>query len=157
MMMDTSRRELLAAGTVLTALLASGASAAPDPAPPGLMEVLHVHAGPDGPSRARKVRIFGTPKPLPAKELQIGAIGAGSATKWGTTPSKRFSINVSGEIDAELGDGTRHRIRPGDLVYLEDLSGTGHLTHFLTPVANIYIFMPDDFDFQAWAGHPPGA
>ena len=155
--MDANRRELLVAGTMLGALMAGSARAAtPAMAPPGLMEILHVSVGPDGKSRARRVAVQGRPGPLPVKEIQVGTIGPGSAPAFGVTPSKRFSINVTGDIEAELGDGSRHRIGKGDLVYLEDLSGTGHRTHFLTPVANLYIFMEDDFDFLAWAGEEPG-
>lgn len=159
-MMETSRRDLIAAGSMLTALMAAGAGsaagAAPDPAPPGLAEVFHVHVGMDGKSQAKRVKIHGSMKPIPVKEMLFGAIGAGDG-RWGNVPSKRFSVNVVGDLQVTLGDGTQHRLGKGDLVYLEDLTGTGHFTQFLTPVANLYIMVADDFDLEEWASSPPAA
>jgi hypothetical protein len=70
-------------------------------------------------------------------------------------PAKTFTINVVGDIEGEVSDGTKVRIGKGDLVYLEDRTGKGHVTRLLTPVANIFIRMEDDFDFLAWAAAAP--
>jgi len=150
--MQTSRRDLLAAGTILTALAATSAGAQIRQAPPGLMEVLHVYSGQDGISRARRVKVYGN-KPLPVVEIVAGSIGTG-LTGWGTAAKKRFSINTSGDIDVELGDGSHHRIGKGDLVFIEDQGGKGHRSNMLSPVANLFIIVPDDFDLLAWAGKP---
>jgi hypothetical protein len=37
------------------------------------------------------------------------------------------------------------------LVYLEDLSGKGHLTHLLTPGACLFLRVAEDFNLLAWA------
>ena len=42
-------------------------------------------------------------------------------------------------------------------LFLEDRTGKGHITRLLTPVANIFIRMEDDFDFLAWAAAEPTA
>ncbi|MGF7170672.1 hypothetical protein FHS91_002358 [Sphingobium xanthum] len=150
--METSRRDLLAAGTILTALMTTGAEAAPAPPPPGLMEVLHVYSDAEGVSHARRVRVYGN-KPIPVTQIVAGSIGPG-LTQWGTASNKRFSINVTGDLDVELGDGTHHRIGKGDLVFIEDQGGRGHRSHMLTAIANLFIMVPDDFDLRAWAGKP---
>jgi len=116
------------------------------------MEVLHVYTGPDGLSRAKRVKVYGN-KPLPVVQILAGSIGTG-LTEWGTAPKKRFSINTSGDLDVELGDGSHHRIGKGDLVFIEDQGGKGHRSHMLTPIANLFIVVPDDFDLEAWAGKP---
>ena len=46
-------------------------------------------------------------------------------------------------------------IGKGDLVYLEDLTGKGHVTRPLTDVSNLFILMPADFDLLEWAGGTP--
>ena len=74
---------------------------------------------------------------------------------WHKAPAKTFTINVVGDIEGEVGDGTRVKIGKGDLVYLEDLTGKGHVTRLLTPVANLFIRMKPDFDFLAWASATP--
>ncbi len=145
-------RDLIAMGAALTALAAAPGTAAISAPPPGLMEVLHVYAGPDGVTHARRVPVYGN-KPLPVVEITAGAIGTG-ASEWGTAPKRRFSINTIGDLDVELADGTHHRIGKGDLVFVEDQGGKGHRSTMLTPVANLFIVVPDDFDFLAWAGKP---
>lgn len=152
--METSRREMLVAGTVLTAALAAGAKAQEGGGKAGSMEVIHVYADADGVSHYRRVQITGLPKPLPAVKVAANFIAPG-VEDWHTAPMKLFTINTAGDIIAEFSDGTKVPIGKGDLVYLEDLTGKGHVTRLLTEVANLFIQMPDDFDFLAWAGAQP--
>ncbi len=149
--MDASRRTALAGGALLAALIGSKATAAPSPAPPGLMEVLHIYADAEGISHGRRVTVKSSNAAIPVQSIAYGSIGAG-ITHWGSAPTKRFSINTVGDIEVELGDGTRHRVGKGDLVFIEDMIGTGHRSHFLTPVANLFIIVAEDFDFELWAG-----
>ena len=44
-------------------------------------------------------------------------------------------MNISGEIEIGLGDGTVHRFGPGDLRLMEDTTGRGHTTRALQDVA----------------------
>ena len=138
--MQTDRRTVLAGAATLTTLAATGARAADAPlepakGPSGIMEVIHIFAGADGISHARRVRVMGSPKPLPADKVTATSIAQGTED-WHKAPAKTFTINVVGDIEAEVGDGTRIKIGKGDLVYLEDLTGKGHVTRLLTPVAN---------------------
>ncbi len=160
--MMTDRRTVIATGAALTTLLATGACAqeanspTADPAegPSGLMEVIHVWADEAGVSHVRRVKVMGSPKPLPGARVATTAIAQGTED-WHIAPAKTFTINVVGDIEAEASDGTKVKIGKGDLVYLDDRTGKGHVTRLLTPVANIFIRMPDDFDFLAWAAAEP--
>jgi hypothetical protein len=158
--MEINRRNVLA-GATLTALagLASRAAAAeerpvtPESArqcAPGMLEVIRVTATPDGKSRYERVSVLGTPAALPIAEVRMGCISQG-VEDWHTAPRKLFTINVSGDIRGDFGDGTSVPIGKGDLVYLEDTTGKGHVTNLLTPVSNIFIVVEPDFDFDAWA------
>jgi hypothetical protein len=157
--METSRRNLIAAGAGLTALVATKGKAAqpphePEKGPSGIMEVIHVYADEDGVSHVDQVKVVGSPKPLPAESVIASSIAQG-VEDWHQAPAKTFTINVIGDIEAEVSDGTRVKIGKGDLVYLEDRTGKGHVTRLLTPVANLFIRMKDDFDFLEWASEPP--
>jgi hypothetical protein len=156
--MQTDRRTVLTAGTVLTTLAVTGARAADTPlepakGPSGIMEVIHVFAGADGVSHVNRVKVVGSPKELPIDSVIASSIAQG-VEDWHRAPAKTFTINVVGDIEAEVSDGTRVRIGKGDLVYLEDLTGKGHVTRLLTPVANLFIRMKPDFDFLKWASEP---
>ena len=160
--MLTDRRTVLTTGAALGTLLATGAcaqegdspTAEPATGPSGLMEVIHVYADEDGVSHVNRVKVMGSPKPLPAHSVVTTSIAQGTED-WHIAPAKTFTINVVGDIEGEVGDGTRVKIGKGDLVYLEDLTGKGHVTRLLTPVANLFIRMKPDFDFIAWANAAP--
>ena len=156
--MQTDRRTVLTAGTVLTTLAVTGARAADTPlepakGPSGIMDVIHVFAGADGVSHVNRVKVVGSPKELPIDSVIASSIAQG-VEDWHRAPAKTFTINVVGDIEGEVGDGTRVKIGKGDLVYLEDLTGKGHVTRLLTPVANLFIRMKPDFDFLKWASEP---
>jgi hypothetical protein len=148
--METSRRDLLVAGAALTALLPAGATAQPTNAKSGTMEVIHVWAGADGVSHARRVTVQGLPKPLPVTGVSASFVAKG-VEDWHIAPYKLFTINVQGDIIGEMSDGTKIPIGKGDLVYLEDTTGKGHITRLLTDVSNLFIQIKQDFDFEAWA------
>jgi hypothetical protein len=153
--METSRRDLLAAGAGLTALMTTGSKAAeaphePTPGPSGLMEVIRIYEGPDGESHVERVKIAGGRKDLPIDSVMSSSIAQG-VEDWHKAPFKTFTINVIGDIEGEVSDGTKVKIGKGDLVYLEDLTGKGHVTRLLTPVANLFIRMKPDFDLLKWA------
>jgi hypothetical protein len=161
--METSRRNLLAGGTALAALMSTKATAAesssqpphvPAKGPSGIMEVIRIYQGEDGESHVERVKVMGSPKPLPVDSVVASSIAQGTED-WHNAPYKTFTINVVGDIEGEVSDGTRVKIGKGDLVYLEDLTGKGHVTRLLTPVANLFIRMKPDFDFLKWASEEP--
>ena len=59
---------------------------------------------------------------------------------------------MSGEIEVEVsGLARKHAIHAGDIVFLEDLQGKGHITRILSPVTNIFIRVADGFDVVKWS------
>jgi hypothetical protein len=69
-----------------------------------------------------------------------------SEADWHTAPRKQFAINMTGNLEVEVSDGRRQRIGQGDLVFLEDLHGRGHVTRVQSPVTNLFIHVPQDWD-----------
>jgi hypothetical protein len=128
------------------ALAQSGASAAPREA-----KVVRVYATPDGGSRVEELTISPDAKPVPITRMTAGVYrGSGAvAPDWHRAPRKQFAINMTGELEVELTDGTRHKIG-SDLVFLEDTTGKGHVTRALGPITNVFLHVPDDFDVVAW-------
>jgi hypothetical protein len=45
-----------------------------------------------------------------------------------TAPRRQYVINIAGENEIELGDGTVYRFGPGHVMLAEDLTGRGHIT-----------------------------
>jgi hypothetical protein len=129
------------------AVAQSGASTAPHEA-----KVVRVYATPDGGSRVEELTISPDAKPVSITRMTAGVYrGSGAnAPDWHRAPRKQFAINMSGELEVELTDGTRHKIG-SDLVFLEDTTGKGHVTRALGPITNVFLHVPDDFDVVAWA------
>ena len=49
-------------------------------------------------------------------------------------PQRQYIITLSGEAEIGLGDGTIHRLGPGDVHMAEDLTGHGHTTRVVGQV-----------------------
>ena len=113
---------------------------------------MRVYATADGGSRVEELTISPDAKPIAVTRMTAGAYrGSGArAPDWHTAPRKQFAINMTGELEVELTDGTRRRIG-SDLVFLEDTTGKGHVTRALGPITNVFLHVPDDFDVVAWA------
>jgi hypothetical protein len=115
-------------------------------------KVVRIYATLDGGSRVDELTISPDAKPVDITRMTASVYrGSGArAPDWHTAPRKQFAINMTGELEVELTDGTRRKIG-SDLVYLEDLTGKGHVTRALGPITNVFLHVPDDFDVVAWA------
>ena len=50
---------------------------------------------------------------------------AGGAFEWHDAPARQFVITLSGTLEFETRDG-RFMLRPGDILFAEETTGTGH-------------------------------
>jgi uncharacterized cupin superfamily protein len=157
------RRELLSFGGI--AAIASVFAATEAPAQQGVPAigvvsgkcVLRIYADSDGNTQIQELLI--TTKPGRTRrsdtahvtELSYAEYTSSSVEDWHRAPGRQFSISMSGEIEVEVSGGKKHAIHPGDIVFLEDLQGKGHITRILTPVTNLFIRVADGFDVVAWA------
>jgi len=69
---------------------------------------------------------------------------------WHQPPGKTFAVAISGEIQVEVTDGSTMSIGQGDLVFLEDVRGRGHITRLRGGVTNLFIPVAPDFDLVSW-------
>jgi hypothetical protein len=144
------RRDVLTM-TGAALLLGGRAHAQTAAAAGGEAKVVRVYATPDGGSRVEELVIARDAKPVSITRMTAGVYGGSArAPAWHTAPRKQFAINMTGELEVELTDGTRHKIG-SDLVFLEDTTGKGHVTRALGPITNVFLHVPDDFDVVAWA------
>ena len=114
--------------------------------------VIRIYATADGESRIEELVISDDAGPVPITQMTAGVYRGSGATApdWHTAPRRQFAINMTGELEVEISDGSRHRIGAGDLVFLEDVTGKGHVTRALGPISNLFLHVPDDFDLVAW-------
>jgi opacity protein-like surface antigen len=43
-------------------------------------------------------------------------------------PRRQYVVNLDGEVEIEVGDGTRRILRTGDILLAEDTTGQGHIS-----------------------------
>jgi quercetin dioxygenase-like cupin family protein len=66
----------------------------------------------------------------------------GYVLSWHCAPRRQYSISLSGAAEIEVGDGTKVRIGPGDVVLAEDLTGQGHITRVVGDQPRFYAIAP---------------
>ena len=66
-------------------------------------------------------------------------------------PQRQFIFVASGAGEVELGDGTCHRFGPGEVLFVEDTTGEGHVTRTLQGVRGFaHVPVPAEFDITGW-------
>jgi len=153
------RRELLSLGGMAAIAGAFAvAEKASAQAPAAGKKVIRIYADADGSSHVQEVpistksgRVFHAALPVPATGMTYAEYQSSSTEDWHRAPGRQFSVSLSGEIEVEVSGGVKHAIHAGDIVFLEDLQGKGHITRILTPVTNLFVRVADGFDLLAWA------
>jgi hypothetical protein len=102
----------------------------------GIMTVVRLYTGPDNKSHFEDIQI-------PLKDAgKVGAISelykATGVVFRETTgdynydfhpaPRRQYVVNLEGEVEIEVGDGTRRILRTGDILLAEDTTGQGHIS-----------------------------
>jgi hypothetical protein len=113
-------------------------------------KLLHVYATADGESHLEVLEVAPTAGKLPLTGLRAISYKP-NKVDWHHAPAPQFAINLTGDLQVEVSDGTKRKIGPGDLVFLEDTQGKGHITRLLGPVTALFIQPADGFDIRAWA------
>ena len=102
----------------------------------GTMRVVRLYTGPDNKSHFEDIQI-------PLKDAgKVGfiselykATGVVFRETTGdynydfhTAPRRQYVVNMEGEVEIEVGDGTRRILRAGDILLAEDTTGQGHIS-----------------------------
>ena len=77
------------------------------------------------------------------KGLQIQRNQGGRFMDFHQAPNKRWLITLSGELEIGLGDDTVHKFGPGDVRLIEDVTGLGHTTRYVTDHVSALMLLPD--------------
>ena len=71
-------------------------------------------------------------------------------------PQRQLIFVTSGQGAIELDDGSRWPFGPGDLIFAENTTGLGHITHTLEGIRGfVHLSVPEDFAVTDWplVGH----
>jgi hypothetical protein len=146
------RRELFALAGIAT-VAGSSISWAQNAGDELKARLIHIYATPDGESHHQIVEISNAAGEIPVTAMTARAYArnVSGEADWHTAPRRQFAINMTGSLEVEISNGSRHQIGQGDLVFLEDITGKGHVTRVQSPVTNLFIQVPEDWDMLRWA------
>jgi hypothetical protein len=142
----------------LGAALLAWSALGQQPKPPGgegQVAYTRLYAGPDGVSHfsGEELILARVPGGQGLEALAVNRIGdakgvtfaqlkAGATEDWHVAPQRILMLCVQGEVEITAGDGQKRRLRPGQLMLLEDTTGKGHITHAVGPHDHVALAIP---------------
>jgi len=104
------------------------------------MGIFRLYSGNDGESHIEEIDLASRPDLTAlhgAKGVVFRSTVPGHFSDWHNAPRRQYIITLSGEAEIGLGDGTIHRLGPGDVNMAEDLTGHGHTTRVVGQVPRV--------------------
>jgi quercetin dioxygenase-like cupin family protein len=100
------------------------------------MTVVRLYTGPDNKSHFEELRVplqdRGKIGFLSEKVSATGMVFRETTGDYNyefhTAPRRQYVVNLEGEVEIEVGDGTRRILRSGDVLLAEDTTGQGHIS-----------------------------
>ncbi len=116
---------------------------------------LRLYPGPDGVSHFSTETVDFVPAGVPgvesvlavhplgdAKGAMVARLKAGATEDWHVAPRRQFMFCLRGVVEVTAGDGEKRRLRPGEFLLLEDVTGKGHRTHAAGAVDHVALALP---------------
>jgi len=95
------------------------------------MQFHRLYSGDDGESHMEEMDIADHPELTNlhgASGIVFKTYDADYFSDFHRAPRRQYVINIEGEVEIELGDGSKHHFGPGHVMLAEDLTGRGHIT-----------------------------
>jgi len=106
-----------------------------------IMKVARLYTGNDGESHFDEIEV--EVEKLQATEgIQFRVGPPGQVQDWHPAPRRQYVITLSGQGEIEIGDGTKRRFGPGDIMLADDLTGRGHVTRVVGSQPRLYVQVP---------------
>ena len=115
-------------------------------------KVTRLYTGPDGESHFEDMEVpledMGergrASEPMKATGIIFRETDGDYNLDWHPAPRRQFVINLKGEGEIEIGDGTKRRFGPGDIMLAEDTTGRGHISRAVNNQPREMIFVTLD-------------
>ena len=105
------------------------------------MKVTRLYTGADGQSHFEEIEVE-TNKLQPGDGIVFRDGTPDHVNGWHRAPRRQYVINLSGETEVEIGDGTKRRFGPGEVLLAEDTSGQGHISRDVGTQPRLFVFIP---------------
>jgi quercetin dioxygenase-like cupin family protein len=125
------------------------------------LSYVRLYPGADGVSHFAKASLNFVPLGVPGVEAVLSAhrlgdvrgamlarLKAGATEDWHPAPRRQFMFCLRGIVEVTAGDGETRRLRPGEFLLLEDVTGKGHRTHAAGPDDHVALAIPVESTMQ---------
>jgi len=95
------------------------------------MAIYRMYTGDDGKSHIEELDLASNVEMTSlqaAKGIIFSEAPSGHFINWHPAPRRQYIIQLSGQVEIGLADGTTVRYQPGDTRLVEDTTGQGHTT-----------------------------
>src|SRR5882724_7580613 len=109
------------------------------------VSMMRFYTGTDGQTHIEALELASHPElttPHPTTNIVFRTAEPGRFSDWHTAPRRQYVINLAGEVEIGLADGTVHRFGPGHVTLAEDLTGKGHTTRVVGNVPRVTATIP---------------
>ena len=109
------------------------------------MKVVRVFTGADGQSHFEDIDVEAFAQLAPRVGEGAVRVNRGPATSFSdfhNAPRRQYVVMMSGDMEVEIGDGTKRRFGSGDVLVAEDLTGKGHITRGVGDQPRVSLALP---------------
>jgi quercetin dioxygenase-like cupin family protein len=106
-----------------------------------MMKVTRLYTGKDEESHFEEIEVE-VGKLQSGEGIIFRQASPGTVRDWHRAPRRQYVITLSGEGEIEIGDGTKRRFGPGDVMLADDTTGRGHITRAVGNQARLYVMIP---------------
>jgi hypothetical protein len=106
-----------------------------------MMKITRLYSGHDGESHFEEIEAA-TDKIQAAEGIIFRQAPPDHVQDWHPAPRRQYVITLSGQGEIEIGDGTKRRFGPGDIMLADDTTGRGHITRVVSSQPRLYVAIP---------------
>ena len=91
--------------------------------------------------------VIGRSAPLTAQSAMFTEMPEGLDQDWHPASRRQFVVVLSGTVEVEASDGTKHRWSNGDMFLADDVGSRGHRTRTIGgPARVMFVHLPPEAD-----------
>ena len=109
------------------------------------MKVVRIYTGADNQTHFQDVDLatFATlSAQVGTGPVRLNQGPARSAMEFHNAPRRQYVVMMSGQMEVEIGDGSKRVFDPGDVLVAEDLTGKGHITRGIGEQPRVSLAVP---------------
>jgi uncharacterized cupin superfamily protein len=109
------------------------------------MKIVRIYSGDDGQTHFQDLDVEAFAKlavNIGPGDIRVNRGGRPALADFHNAPRRQYVVMLSGVTEIEIGDGSKRRLEPGDVLVAEDLTGQGHITRSVGQEPRVSLAVP---------------